>query len=162
MYNGIVSGGGTMTDDAGQFDRPADDPFDLERFVEAQKHAYARALAEIRAGRKESHWMWYIFPQFDGLGFSTMAERYAIKSLDEARAYLAHPTLGPRLVECVEAALGVEGRSAREIFGTPDDLKLRSCATLFAEVSPTGSGFERLLAKYYSGVQDEVTLRLLK
>ncbi|MBL9161391.1 MAG: DUF1810 domain-containing protein [Planctomycetaceae bacterium] len=139
----------------------ADDPFELKRFVEAQEHAYARALAEIRAGRKESHWMWFIFPQFGGLGFSPMAERYAIKSLDEARAYLAHPTLGPRLVECVEAALGVEGRSARAMFGTPDDLKLRSCATLFAEVSSAGSGFERLLAKYYGGGRDERTLRLL-
>ncbi|MBA4105131.1 MAG: DUF1810 domain-containing protein [Pirellula sp.] len=150
-----------MTDNTGQFDDLAVDPFDLERFVEAQKLTYARALAEIRAGRKESHWMWFIFPQFDGLGFSPMAERYAIKSLDEARAYLAHHTLGPRLVECVEAALGVEGRSAREMFGTPDDLKLRSCATLFAEVSPGGAGFERLLAKYYGGVRDEKTLRLL-
>lgn len=137
------------------------DLFDLQRFVQAQEGIYARALAEIRAGRKESHWMWFIFPQFDGLGFSAMAERYAIKSLDEARAYLAHPMLGPRLVECVEAALGVEGRSARAIFGTPDDLKLRSCATLFAEVSPAGSGFERLLGKYYGGGRDERTLRLL-
>ena len=150
-----------MTGDSGQVDRRADDPFELERFVEAQKHVYAQALAEIRAGSKESHWMWFIFPQFDGLGFSAMAERYAIKSLDEAREYLAHPTLGPRLVECVEAALGVEGRSAREIFGTPDDLKLRSCATLFAEVSPAGSGFERLLAKYFGGERDVRTLRLL-
>ena len=150
-----------MTGDSGQVERRADDPFELERFVEAQKDVYAQALAEIRAGSKESHWMWFIFPQFDGLGFSPMAERYAIKSLDEAREYLAHRTLGPRLVECVEAALGVEGRSAREIFGTPDDLKLRSCATLFAEVSPAGSGFERLLAKYYGGERDVRTLRLL-
>ena len=150
-----------MMDGAGQFDRHADDPFELERFVEAQQLTYARALAEIRAGRKESHWMWFVFPQFDGLGFSAMAEQYAIKSLDEARAYLAHPTLGPRLAECVEAALSVEGRSAREIFGTPDDLKLRSCATLFAEVSAAGSGFELLLGKYYGGERDEKTLRLL-
>lgn len=161
MYYLVVSGGGAMTDDAGRVDGLADDRFELERFVEAQKLTYARALAEIRAGRKESHWMWFIFPQFDGLGFSPMAERYAIKSLEEARAYLAHPTLGPRLVECVEAALGVEGRSARAIFGTPDDLKLRSCATLFAEVSPAGSGFERLLGKYYGGWRDVRTLRLL-
>ena len=137
------------------------DPFDLNRFIDAQEGIYAQALTEIRGGRKESHWMWFVFPQFDGLGFSAMAERYAIKSLDEARAYLAHPTLGPRLAECVEAALGVEGRSAREIFGTPDDLKLRSCATLFAEVSPAGSGFERLLGKYFDGERDEKTLRLL-
>lgn len=138
-----------------------EDPFELERFVEAQGLTYARALAEIRAGRKESHWMWFIFPQFDGLGFSPMAERYAIKSLDEARAYLAHPTLGPRLLECVEAALGVEGRSARAIFGTPDDLKLWSCATLFADVSPAGSGFEQLLAKYFGEGRNVRTLRLL-
>jgi uncharacterized protein (DUF1810 family) len=150
-----------MVDGTGRFDRLADDPFELERFVEAQEGIYARALAEIRAGRKESHWMWFIFPQLDGLGFSAMAERYAIKRLEEARAYLAHPLLGPRLAECVEAALGVEGRSAREIFGTPDDLKLRSCATLFAEVSPAGSGFERLLGKYFGGGRDEKTLRLL-
>ena len=150
-----------MQDKETESNSPADDPFDLERFVQAQEYAYSRALAEIRAGRKESHWMWYIFPQFDGLGFSPMAERYAIKSLEEARAYLAHPTLGPRLVECIEAALGVEGRSARAMFGTPDDLKLRSCATLFAEVSPAGSGFERLLEKYYGGERDVRTLRLL-
>ena len=150
-----------MQDEQTESNSPADDLFDLERFVKAQEYAYSRALAEIRAGRKESHWMWFVFPQYDGLGFSAMAEQYAIKSLDEARAYLAHPTLGPRLVECVEAALEVEGRSARAMFGTPDDLKLRSCATLFAEVSPAGSGFERLLAKYYCEGRDEKTLRLL-
>ena len=139
----------------------ANDPFDLNRFVEAQKRTYAQALAEIRSGRKESHWMWFIFPQYEGLGFSATAERYAIKSLDETRAYLNHPTLGPRLAACVEAALNVKGRSAREVFGTPDDLKLRSSATLFAEVTPAGSGFERLLEKYFGGVRDEKTLKLL-
>src|SRR5579883_1362213 len=110
----------------------AGDPYNLNRFVEAQEDAYERALAEIRNGRKESHWMWYIFPQFDGLGFSATSKRYAIKGVAEAEAYLAHPVLGPRLRECTEATLHVEGRSASDIFGSPDDLKLRSCATLFA------------------------------
>src|SRR5262245_33973871 len=129
--------------------RPGTDPHDLDRFVQAQRSDYDRALAEIRAGRKRSHWMWYIFPQHDGLGSSSMAKTYAIKSVAEAEAYLRHPVLGPRLVECAEAVVGVEGRSAHEIFGSPDDLKLRSCATLFARVSPAGSVFERLLQKYY-------------
>jgi uncharacterized protein (DUF1810 family) len=138
-----------------------DDPHDLNRFVRAQENDYARALAEIRGGRKRTHWMWYIFPQLDGLGFSEMARRYAIRSLDEARAYLGHPVLGPRLVECAEAVLAVQGRSAREIFGTPDDLKLRSCATLFAEVSPEGSVFQRVLELYFGGEADGRTLALL-
>jgi uncharacterized protein (DUF1810 family) len=137
------------------------DPYDLSRFVEAQEDDYDRALAEIRGGRKRSHWMWYVFPQYDGLGFSSISRRYAIKSLAEAEAYLRHPVLGPRLVACAEAALGVEGRSASEIFGSPDDLKLRSCATLFARVSPPGSVFERLLEKFYQGRPDDRTLRLL-
>lgn len=137
------------------------DPYDLERFVRAQERDFARALAEIKAGRKASHWMWYIFPQIDGLGFSATARHYAIKSLDEAKAYLDHPILGPRLVACAEAVLGVENRSAREIFGWPDVLKLRSSATLFACVAPPGSVFERILAKYYEGVGDSRTLELL-
>jgi uncharacterized protein (DUF1810 family) len=139
----------------------ADDPFDLGRFVDAQAGDYARALDEIRSGRKRSHWMWYIFPQFDGLGFSPMSLRFSIKSLDEAAAYLAHPVLGPRLIECSEAALGVEGKSATEVFGSPDDLKLRSCATLFERASPSGSVFARLLDRYYAGRRDEQTLRLI-
>jgi uncharacterized protein (DUF1810 family) len=105
--------------------------------------------------------MWYIFPQFKGLGHSPTARRYSIKSLAEARAYLGHPILGPRLRECVEALLGLEGRTAHEIFGSPDDLKLRSCATLFAEVSSANSPFHRLLAKYFEGQPDRQTLRLL-
>ncbi|HEY8504495.1 MAG TPA: DUF1810 domain-containing protein [Gemmataceae bacterium] len=139
----------------------AGDPYDLGRFVEAQAGVYERALAEIKSGRKRSHWMWFIFPQVEGLGFSATSRRYAIRSLAEAEAYLAYPVLGPRLVECAEAALGVEGRSASEIFGSPDDLKLRSCATLFACVSPEGSVFHRLLEKFYHGERDEKTLRLL-
>ena len=98
--------------------------------------------------------MWYIFPQIDGLAFSATSQRYAIKSVEEAKAYLAHPLLGPRLHECAEAVLQIEGRSATEVFGSPDDLKLRSCATLFACVSPPGSVFDRLLTKYYGGERD--------
>ena len=110
------------------------DPHDLDRFVRAQEADYPRALAEVRAGRKRSHWIWYVFPQVAGLGSSAMSRRYAIRSLAEARAYLEHPVLGPRLREVAGAALGVGGKSAREILGTPDDLKLRSSATLFAAV----------------------------
>jgi uncharacterized protein (DUF1810 family) len=141
--------------------RGAKDPHDLARFVRAQEGRYERALAEIRSGRKRSHWMWYIFPQLAGLGFSSTAQFYAVKSLAEAQAYLAHPILRPRLLACVEAALGVEGRSAHEIFGSPDDLKLCSSATLFDCVSPPDSPFARLLAKYYQGRPDPKTLRLL-
>jgi uncharacterized protein (DUF1810 family) len=142
---------------------PADarDPHELERFVEAQRGDYDRALAEIRGGRKRSHWMWYVFPQLDGLGSSPMARRYAIKSAAEAVAYLRHPVLGPRLVACAEAAFGVEGRTAHDIFGSPDDVKLRSCATLFAQVSLPGSVFHRLLDRYFAGQPDPRTLELL-
>ena len=137
------------------------DPHDLDRFVRAQEDSYAPALAEIRSGRKRSHWMWYVFPQFDGLGYSPTSRRYSIKSAAEAVAYLKHPILGPRLLECGEALLGVEGRSALDIFGSPDDMKLRSCATLFASVSPSGSVFDRLLDKYFQGRRDDATLRLM-
>ena len=131
---------------------------DLERFVEAQEGVYARALAEIKAGRKATHWMWFVFPQIEGLGSSPMAVRYAIASLDEARAYLAHPVLGPRLRECAEAALAVEGRTAHDIFGPPDDLKLRSSATLFERADGDGGVFTRLLEKFYGGERDPATL----
>jgi len=137
------------------------DPYDLSRFLQAQEDDYEQALSEIASGRNRSHWMWYIFPQIDGLAFSSTSKRYSIKSLDEARAYLDHPILGPRLRECAEAVVRLEGRSAREIFGSPDDLKLRSCATLFACVSPPGSVFDRLLTKYYQGRRDDKTLHLL-
>jgi uncharacterized protein (DUF1810 family) len=141
--------------------RAAGDPFDLSRFVDAQNAEYSQALAEIKSGRKQSHWMWYIFPQFDGLGFSWITKQYSIKSVAEAEAYLHHPLLGPRLLECAEAVVNVEGRSAHEIFGFPDDLKLRSCATLFAYVSPADSVFERLLKKYFDGTPDDKTLDLI-
>ena len=139
----------------------AGDPHDLRRSVEAQEDDYQRALTEVRSGRKRSHWMWYVFPQLEGLGSSPNSRRYSIKSLAEARAYLAHPILGPRLRECVEAVLGVEGRSAFEIFG-PDDRKVRSCATLFEYVSPEEPVFERLIGKYYRGERGGNTLRLLE
>lgn len=137
------------------------DRFDLDRFLQAQDEDYALALGEIKRGRKRSHSMWYIFPQFDGLGVTSTAKHYAIKSIEEARAYLAHPILGGRLRECAEALLQLKGPSAEEIFGFPDVLKLRSCATLFAEVSEPGSLFHRLLDKYYNGEPDVKTLRLL-
>ena len=135
---------------------------DLDRFVTAQEGEYERALAELRSGRKRSHWMWYVFPQIRGLGSSPTSRHFAIQGREEAAAYLAHPVLGPRLVACAEALLGIEGRSAREILGSPDDLKLRSCATLFAHVAPPGSVFERLLARYFEGRPDPATLQLLE
>jgi uncharacterized protein (DUF1810 family) len=139
----------------------SDDPHDLTRFVDAQRTHYDDALAEVRAGRKRTHWMWFVFPQLGGLGSSDQARRYAIRDLDEARAYLAHPVLGPRLTQIAEVALGVDGRSAAEVFGSPDDLKLRSSATLFAHVSPPGSPFHRLLDRYFGGRPDTRTLALL-
>ena len=143
------------------FSAAPNDPYNLDRFVQAQKDDYNQALSEIKKGRKRSHWMWCIFPQFAGLGRSQTSQHYAIKSVAEVQAYLSHPVLGPRLTECAEALLQVEGRSASEIFGSPDDRKLRSCATLFACVSPSGSVFERLLDKYFQGERDGTTLRLL-
>ena len=137
------------------------DPHDLRRFVSAQVGSYEIALTELRQGRKQSHWMWYIFPQYAGLGTSPTSQRYAIKSAAEAEAYLEHPLLGQRLTECAEAVLLIDGRSAHQIFGSPDDIKLKSSATLFAHVSPAGSVFERVLDQYFDGARDTTTLRLL-
>jgi uncharacterized protein (DUF1810 family) len=137
------------------------DSYKLDRFLEAQAADYDTALAEIRSGRKQSHWMWYVFPQIAGLGVSETSQYFAIRNLAEAKAYLAHPILGPRLIECADALLALDGRTAREIFGSPDDLKLRSSATLFAHVSPARSAFQRVLEKYFDGASDERTLRLL-
>ena len=133
----------------------------LQRFVDAQEGVYERALAELLAGCKRTHWMWFVFPQLAGLGFSTTAQRYAIADLDEARAYLAHPLLGPRLVHCAEALLAHEGVDAHRILGSPDDLKLRSSMTLFAQVAPGDSVFRRVLTKYYASKPDPRTLELL-
>ena len=141
--------------------RATNDPFDLDRFVRAQEGDYQQALSEIISGRKRSHWIWFIFPQIDGLGSSSTSKLYSIKSSAEAKAYLDHPVLGPRLLECAEAVVAVDDRSATEIFGSPDDLKLRSCATLFAAASPQGSVFDRIVEKYFRGERDGKTLRLL-
>ncbi len=139
----------------------ASDRYDLGRFVEAQERVYGRVLEELTAGRKRSHWMWYVFPQIAGLGFSPTSQRFAIAGADEARAYLDHPVLGPRLRECAQKVLDIEGLSASEVFGYPDDLKLRSSMTLFAAVSPDRSVFERVLEKYFDGRRDDQTLRRL-
>jgi uncharacterized protein (DUF1810 family) len=139
----------------------ATDRYDLARFVEAQERNYRQALAEIKAGRKQSHWMWYVFPQFEGLGNSPTSRHYAIKSVEEARAYLAHPVLGPRLVECADALLRTKGRSAYDIFGSPDDVKLRSSATLFASVSTPGSVFDQIIERYFDGEPDARTTALI-
>ncbi len=133
----------------------------LERFVKAQEDVYPRALAELKAGRKQSHWMWFVFPQIAGLGHSAMAQMYAIASLDEARDYLAHPVLGARLRECCQAVMAVEGKSAHDIFGSPDDLKFRSSLTLFDLASPNDI-FQAALDKYFSGDADPLSLQKLQ
>ena len=138
------------------------DPFDLERFIEAQAGSHGRALEELRAGRKRSHWMWYVFPQFDGLGMSSTSRRYAIRSLAEAREYLRHPVLGPRLVECTKAVNALAGRTVHEIFGSPDDMKFRSSMTLFELASGPGSEFAAALERYFSGERDARTLELVR
>jgi len=142
------------------------DPYGLARFVEAQARCYARVLEELAAGEKTSHWMWFIFPQLRGLGMSSTARRFGLSGLEEAHAYLAHPLLGARLRECTRLVLAVEGRSAHQIFGSPDDLKLRSCLTLFAQAAarsppPETRVFGEALAKYYGGEPDPRTLELL-
>lgn len=136
------------------------DRYDLERFVQAQAADYDRAISELRAGKKRSHWMWYVFPQIDGLGQSSMSRRYSIKSAAEAKAYLDHPVLGARLRECFSVVNGTEGSSAHEIFGSPDDMKFHSCATLFANVSGVGV-FQQALDRFFDGEQDQGTLRQL-
>jgi uncharacterized protein (DUF1810 family) len=138
------------------------DPFDLNRFLQAQDGLYDQALAELNAGRKESHWMWFIFPQIDGLGRSSTARFYAIKSLPEAKAYLNHPLLGPRIIACAEALLKRKGTSAADIFGYPDDLKLRSSMTLFACIADPDSVFARVLGQYFEGQPDQQTIDLLR
>jgi uncharacterized protein (DUF1810 family) len=134
------------------------DPYDLERFVSAQEQVIDGVKRELRDGRKRSHWMWFVFPQIAGLGRSEMAQRYAIGSLEEAKAYLAHPVLGPRLRECTELVLDVDGRTAHEIFGSPDDLKFRSSMTLFEHAADDGALFADVLDEYYDGDRDSETL----
>jgi uncharacterized protein (DUF1810 family) len=140
-----------------------DDPYRLERFVQAQDSngTFQRAVAELRAGRKVSHWMWFVFPQIEGLGFSAMSQRYALSSLAEAQAYLRHPVLGPRLVECATILAATDGKSAAEILGAVDAMKLRSSMTLFAAAAPGQLAFSAVLAKYFDGTPDEATLARL-
>ena len=134
---------------------------DLQRFVQAQEPRMDDVLAELDAGRKRTHWMWFVFPQLRGLGHSQMAWHFGLQSRDEAAAYLAHPVLGARLRDGVERVLAIDGRSAHDIFGSPDDLKLRSCLTLFREIDGAESVFGRALQKYFDGEPDAATLRLL-
>ncbi|MCM2251908.1 MAG: DUF1810 domain-containing protein [Ramlibacter sp.] len=138
-----------------------DDPHDLQRFVQAQAPVYAQVLDELRAGVKRSHWIWFVFPQLAGLGFSAMARHYAIASLDEAQAYLAHPLLGARLRECAELVLAIEGRSIHDIFGAPDDLKFHSSMTLFGQAQSGEAVFQQCLQKYFAGQSDAQTIALL-
>jgi len=134
---------------------------DLQRFIDAQENDYADALAEIKKGRKRTHWMWYIFPQIQGLGFSEMSERYAIKDLDEAEAYINHPVLGQRLIEICSELLKLQSNDAHEIFGSPDDMKLRSSMTLFAALPDAYPVFKSVIDKFFNGAMDGATLRLL-
>ncbi|OBG56382.1 MULTISPECIES: DUF1810 domain-containing protein [unclassified Mycobacterium] len=140
---------------------PESDPFDLQRFIDAQAPVYRNVVEELRSGRKRSHWMWFVFPQLRGLGGSPTAVHYGISSLDEARAYLRHDLLGPRLRECARLVNEVQGRSVGDIFGSPDDLKLRSSMTLFAHATEENEDFVALLDKYYDGRQDRLTLERL-
>lgn len=137
------------------------DPFDLQRFVDAQERVYPSVLDELRAGDKRSHWIWFIFPQITGLGSSPTAAKYAISSLDEARAYLEHELLGPRLHECAQLVNAVQGRSIGEIFGSPDDMKVRSSMTLFAHATQDNRDFIQLLERYYDGEEDPHTVERL-
>jgi uncharacterized protein (DUF1810 family) len=137
------------------------DPHNLQRFTDAQAPVYRQVVAELAAGEKSSHWMWFVFPQLDGLGRSSMAQRFAIRSREEARAYWQHPVLGTRLRECIELMLAIKGRSAFQILDTPDDLKFRSCLTLFAAVLPDEPVFAKALDKYFTG-GDSRTLELLR
>jgi len=139
-----------------------EDPHQLERFLVAQEGIYEQALAELRREKKRTHWIWYGFPRLDGLGSSPTARFYAIKSADEAKAYLLHPVLGPRLIECAEALLAIQGKTATEILGFPDDLKLRSSATLFSAAFDPGSVFHRIIDQYFHGKTDQKTLDLLE
>ena len=136
--------------------------YDLERFIQAQAYNYYDALQEVRKGRKESCWMWYVFPQIKGLGQSSMAKKYELTNLEEAKEYLVHPVLGARLQEICEAALAIESDNARAVFGFPDDMKLRSSMTLFEQADPENPIYGKLLDKYFNGRRDEMTLQILE
>jgi len=138
-----------------------DDPYNLRRFVDAQAPVYAQVIAELRAGRKRTHWIWFIFPQIGGLGGSAMSQKYAIRSRDEAAAYLAHPVLGPRLRECTELVIAARAPAIDKIFGYPDNLKFHSSMTLFASVAPGPNCFTEALAKFFHGEGDVLTVQRL-
>lgn len=138
------------------------DPYDLNRFLDAQEGVYERALAELKGGQKQTHWMWFVFPQIEGLGHSPTARHYSIKSTEEARHYLNHPVLGKRLLECTEVVVALKGESVSEIFGYPDDMKFKSSMTLFEKVAGSGSVFSLALDRYCHGKRDGTTLRLLE
>jgi len=140
----------------------SDDRFDLTRFISAQEMVYGRVFSELRNGRKRTHWMWFIFPQIDGLGNSSTTKRYAVKSKEEAEQYLNHSILGKRLKECAEAVLAIEGRSISEIFGYPDDLKLKSSLTLFSSLADSDPVFSSILDKYFNGERDIRTIEILE
>jgi uncharacterized protein (DUF1810 family) len=135
--------------------------YDLQRFVLAQQPVYATALSQLKAGQKKTHWIWFVFPQVDGLGHSAMSQRYAIKSKDEAVAYLGHPLLGTRLAECTRAVLDVGDRTAHEIFGSPDELKFRSSMTLFEGINAGGGPYRKALDRFFGGERDPATLAVL-
>lgn len=138
------------------------DKYNLQRFLDAQERDYEIALSEIKNGRKRSHWMWYIFPQIDGLGFSSMAKHYAIKNKDEAITFLLHPVLGKRLVQISEELCKLPGNNATNILGTPDDLKLRSCATLFSLLPDSHPVFKAVLKKFFNGEEDKKTVQIIE
>jgi uncharacterized protein (DUF1810 family) len=140
---------------------PTMNNFNLDRFTTAQEQVYPRVLCELKGGRKESHWMWFIFPQIDGLGNSSTAKHYSIKNMEEAMAYLAHQVLGERLVACSLILLGMENKSANDIFGFPDYLKLQSCMTLFSIATPGESVFASVLIKYFKNIKDQQTIAIL-
>jgi uncharacterized protein (DUF1810 family) len=142
--------------------QPMKDEYNLQRFIEAQDQVYAAVLDELRTGEKRGHWMWYIFPQIKGLGHSAMAQKFAIPSQEEAKAYLEHPVLGSRLRECTRLVVNVEGRSAEQIFYYPDNLKFRSCMTLFMDITGNNHIFQDALLKYFEGKPDQLTLDILR
>ena len=138
-----------------------DDPYNLRRFLDAQNPVYEQVLSELRQGEKETHWMWFIFPQIHGLGYSAIARKFALSSLKEADAYMQHPTLGPRLIECTRLVNDTSGRTIDQIFGYPDNIKFRSSMTLFAHATPQIDVFHRAIQKYFNGEYDEATLQSL-
>lgn len=139
-----------------------EDKYDLKRFIKEQQHSFSAAYSEVSLGKKRSHWMWYIFPQIEGLGMTAISHKYSIKSLDEAKAYYKHPYLGENLKEISNVLLTLQTNDAYEVFGSPDYLKLRSCMTLFAEAVPEEAIFQKVLDKFYDGEKDERTLEILK